>query len=165
MALAQELGLRRGFNVLEHEAVLNIYYTASVLKKGAAEFFQQFGLTDVQFNILMLLHYQAGTDGGLTQAKIGEMMLVNRADVTSLIDRMEKAGFVIRTDAATDRRTNIVKLTAVGKKVFAKVEPYYSRRVREIMAAVSQPEQKKLIATLEKIRGQLNGRKLSSQGS
>src|SRR4030042_1365266 len=108
MALAQELGLRRGFNVLEHEAVLNIYYTASVLKKGAAEFFQQFGLTDVQFNIMMLLNYQSGPDGGLTQAKLSGMMLVNRADVTSLIDRMEKEGLFVRTAAANDRRQNVV---------------------------------------------------------
>ena len=164
MTLAQELGLRRGINVLEHEALLNIYYTASIIKKGAAEFFQQFGITDVQFNILMLLHYQSGTDGGLTQAKLSEMMLVNRANVTSLIDRMEKAGFVIRTSAANDRRTNIIKLTALGKKLFAKVEPHYSRRIKEVMAIVSQTEQKRLIATLEKIRGQLNGRKSASHG-
>ena len=164
MALAQELGLRRGINVLEHEAVLNIYYTASVLKKGAAEFFQQFGLTDVQFNIMMLLNYQSGPDGGLTQAKLGGMMLVNRADVTSLIDRMEKAGLVVRTAAANDRRTNVVKMTANGRKLFSKVEPLYARRVREVMAVVGPPEQKRLIATLEKIRGQLNGRKLSSHG-
>lgn len=152
MALNQELGLREGIKVLEHEAVLNIYYTASCLKKAAAEFFQQFGLTDVQFNVMMLLAYQSGPKGGLSQAQLSDMMLVNRANITSLIDRMEKVGLVVRTDAAGDRRSNIIKMTTRGRRLFIKVEPLYAGRVKEIMAGIGRAEQKRLIVLLEKIR-------------
>ena len=80
------------------------------------------------------------------------MMLVNRANTTALIDRMEKANLVVRTAAASDRRYNIVKLTAHGKKLLAEVEPLYAKEVKKIMAALKEPEQKKLITMLEKIR-------------
>ena len=90
MALEQELGLRKPIKLLAHRALLNIYYTASCLKKRADEFFRGFGLTDVQFNVMMLLQYQSGPEGGLSQAQLSDMMLVNRANVTSLIDRMER---------------------------------------------------------------------------
>jgi DNA-binding MarR family transcriptional regulator len=155
MGLQQELGLKRSFSVLEHEAILNVYYTASLLKKKADEFFRQFLLTDVQFNVLMLLHYQTGQDEGLSQAQLSKMMLVNRANITSLIDRMEKADLVMRTDAAGDRRFNIVKLTAKGKKLFAKVEPSYEKMVDGFMNVVKQSEQKELIGILENIRGKI----------
>jgi DNA-binding MarR family transcriptional regulator len=155
MTLEHELGLKKGFTVLEHEAILNIYYTASQIKKQADEFFQQFGITDVQFNVMMLLHYQSGSYGGLGQAQLSNMMLVNRANITSLIDRMEKADLVMRTSAAGDRRANIVKMTAKGQKLFAKVEPIYGRMVKEKMSPATKQEQKQLIATLEKVRSKL----------
>ena len=123
MSLKQELNLTKGFDLTEHETLLNIYYTAALLKKRADVFFRTFGLTDVQFNVLMLLTHHSGGEGGLSQAQLSDMMLVNRANITTLIDRMEKAGLVIRTSVSNDRRTNIIKLTANGKKLFAKADP------------------------------------------
>lgn len=135
----------------EHEALLNIYYTTTSLKKRADAFFKSLGLTDVQFNVLMLLTYQ-GLSDGLSQAQLSNMMLVNRANTTTLIDRMEKAGLVVRTSDSADRRTNIIKLTAKGKKMFEKAEPLYVEQVKRTMIGFNQAETKKLITTLEKIR-------------
>jgi DNA-binding MarR family transcriptional regulator len=81
------------------------------------------------------------------------MMLVNRSNITSLIDRMEKSGLVVRTAAPNDRRYNVVKLTAHGKKMLAQVEPLYAKEVKKLMAAFGDAELKRLITTLEKIRG------------
>jgi len=156
MALQQELGLKKAIRVLEHEAILNIYYTASQVKKLADGFFRQFGLTDVQFNVMMLLHYHASPKQGLTQAQLSDMMLVNRANITSLIDRMEKAELVCRTTLNSDRRFNIVKLTARGKKLFAKVEPLYAKLIKDLMTPAKESEQRELIEILEKIRGKMN---------
>ncbi|MHC4061820.1 MAG: MarR family winged helix-turn-helix transcriptional regulator [Planctomycetota bacterium] len=155
MALEQELGLRKPIKLLGHRALLNIYFTASCLKKRADEFFRGFGLTDVQFNVMMLLKYQGGPEGGLSQAQLSDMMLVNRANITSLIDRMEKAQLVVRTASPRDRRYNIVKMTGRGRKLFAKVEPLYARQVQQIMAVSKEAEQKRLIAMLGRIRGEL----------
>ena len=75
MALKEELGLKTDFASPAHEALLSIYYTASIMKKRADDFFGQFGLTDVQFNLLNLLYYESGKEGGLSQAQISDMML------------------------------------------------------------------------------------------
>ena len=42
-----------------------------------AEFFAPYGLTDVQFNLMMMLRHHGGTEG-LSQARLSEMMMVNR---------------------------------------------------------------------------------------
>jgi DNA-binding MarR family transcriptional regulator len=155
MPLKEELKLKTGFEIIEHEALLNIYYTANLIKKRADTFFKTFGLTDVQYNVMTLLTYQAGADGGLSQAQLSEKMLVNRANITSLVDRMEKAELVNRTAHSEDRRFNIIKLTTKGTKLFAKVEPHYLEQVQQVMSGATEPEQKKLMVTLEKVRANL----------
>jgi DNA-binding MarR family transcriptional regulator len=152
MALKQELGLKQGFKEPAHEALLNVYYTASMMKKKADTFFAQYGLTDVQFNLLTLLYLQSGKEGGLSQAKISDMMLVNRANITSLVDRMEKAGLVARNAHKKDRRFNIVKLTTKGRTLFEKVEPVYIRQIKKVMSPLSERELNSLMRLTEKIR-------------
>ena len=107
---------------------------------------------------MMLLKYQCDKDEGLSQAQLSSMMLVNRANITTLIDRMEKTDLVVRTHAPSDRRTNIVKLTDKGKELLAKIEPLYTAEVKRIMAALKQNEQKTVIEMLEKIRGNISGK-------
>jgi len=155
MALTQELGLKKPIALLPHEALLNVYYTASCLKKKADQFFAPFGLTDVQFNLMMLVKHQSGSEAGLSQAQLSAMMLVNRANITSLVDRMEKSGLVERTDSPADRRYNIVRLTAKGKKLLDDVEPIYAKEIKKIMAALKDTDQKKLINMLETVRANL----------
>jgi MarR family transcriptional regulator, 2-MHQ and catechol-resistance regulon repressor len=155
MSLKEELKLEKGFDIVEHEALLNIYYTANLLKKRADAFFKAFGLTDVQFNVMTLLHYHSGPEGGLSQAQLSDKMLVNRANATSLVDRMEKAEFVTRTAHSKDRRFNIIKLTTKGAKLFTRVEPHYLEQVGQVMSGATESEQKKLMAILEKVRANL----------
>lgn len=152
MSLKTELNLNVPFTLESHESLLNIYFTATCIKKQATEFLSQFDLTAVQINLMMMLGHQADETGGLSQARLSEMMLVNRANVTSLVDRMEKADFVIRTAADGDRRSNIIKLTAKGKNLLKKVEPLYAKEVRRIMSPLNDREQKKLINMLERVR-------------
>ena len=152
MALKEELGLKKDFASPEHEALLSIYYTASIMKKRADDFFGQFGLTDVQFNMMNLLYYESGKEGGLSQAQISTMMLVNRANITSLVDRMEKAEIVTRNAHTNDRRYNIIKLTSKGKNLYTKVEPHYLKQVKEAMAPLDAAELKRIMGMLEKVR-------------
>ena len=155
MSLKEELKLKKGFEIVEHEALLNIYHTANLLKKRADVLFRTSGLTDVQYNVMALLTYQAGKEGGLSQAQLSDRMLVNRANITSLVDRMEKSDLVVRTAHSKDRRFNIIKLTTKGAKLFARVEPHYFAQIRQAMSGATESEQKKLMAILEKVRANL----------
>ena len=156
MSLELELGLKKPVALLAHEALLSTYYTASNLRKKAGHFLQPFGLTDVQFNLMMLLKHQTRQGEGLTQAQLSSMMLVNRANITSLVDRMERAGFVSRTSSPSDRRSNIIRLTDSGKKTLESIEPLYAQEVERIMAILVESEQKKLIGMLERVRSNIN---------
>ena len=155
MGLKEELGLKRPFSVPAHEALLNIYYTGSQMKKRAREFFAEYGITGVQFNLMELLRCQADEDAGLTQADLSRMMLVNRANITSLIDRMENSNLVVRTSVPGDRRFNAIMLTAHGRKVLLDVEVKYQTEVAKIMSPLSAQEQRQMMNMLERLREKL----------
>ena len=153
MGLKEELKLSKDFFSTQHEALLNLYYTSIRIKKHASEFFSSYGLTDVQFNLMMMLkHHDSGE--GLSQARLSEMMMVNRANITGLIDRLEKAGFVQRT-AAADRRYNMIQLTAKGSKLLDKADPAYGKEVQKAMSVLSEADLKRLVKVCEKLRGNL----------
>jgi DNA-binding MarR family transcriptional regulator len=156
MSLKKELGLKNPFASFPHEALLNIYHTASLLRKKSTDFFRKFEITDVQFNVLNLLYYQGGDENGLSQVELSRMLLVNRSNITSLIDRMEKAEIVKRNCVSGDRRVNMVQLTSKGKKKFEDVEPDYAEEVERIMNILGLHDQKNLVKFLEKIRMQIS---------
>ncbi|MFP6581881.1 MAG: MarR family transcriptional regulator [Candidatus Hydrogenedentota bacterium] len=152
MTLKIELGMRKGFDYPPHEALLSIYYTASRARKKAGEFFRLRGLTDVQFNVISLLKHQSGDVGGLTQVELSRMMLVNRANITTLIDRMEKADLVVRKPVPDDRRYNIVELTEHGEKMYSDIAGVYRGKISEIMSVLDDAELDQLVSIMEKIR-------------
>jgi len=153
MGLKEELHLSKDFISVEHEALLNLYYTNICVKKHASAFFAAYKLSDVQFNLMMMLKHHGG-DEGLSQARLSEMMMVNRANITGLVDRLEKADMVRRT-AAEDRRYNMIQLTQKGKKLLDKLDPAYGAEVQQVMSTLSEADLKRLIKACEKLRANL----------
>ena len=155
MGLKQELNFKKDFIIREHEALLNIYYTSNILKKRAVEFFNKYSITDVQFNVLELIYHQSDEKKGLTQVELSDMLLVNRANITTLIDRMEKLNLVIRESVPGDRRYNIIKLTPFGLDKLKKVEGNYLKEINTVMDILSNKELTELMNICEKIRKRL----------
>jgi DNA-binding MarR family transcriptional regulator len=154
MGLREELGLPRPVETAAHEAALNILVTANLLAKEGERVVGPFGITEAQFNVLMLLRHQS--DGGaLDQTALGRMLVVNRSNVTGLVDRMEKAGLVVRSPDPTDRRVKQVSLTAHGRKVAEASEVPYFKRVERVLGALGAEERRALVRSLEKLRASL----------
>jgi MarR family 2-MHQ and catechol resistance regulon transcriptional repressor len=150
MALKEELKLVKPLASLEHEAILGIYYTAAMMKKKASDFLHAFGLTDVQLNLLLMLRHQGGLEG-LSQARLSELMVVGKANVTGLVDRLQRDGLVGRT-ATDDRRYNIIQLTPKGQKLLEKIEPLYAKEVDRLMGQFKKQDLKDLVSFLDEIR-------------
>ena len=63
---------------------------------------------------------------------------------------------VRRTTSLEDRRSNVIKLTARGKKLFAQLDLLYIKEVKKVMAPLRESEQESLMAMLGKIRKKLS---------
>ena len=96
-SLAATLKQNRPFVSLEQEVYLSILRTASELSHAVDQFFSPFRITPSQYNVLRILR-GAGTNG-LCRNEISERMVTATPDMTRLLDRMEKAGWVTRERA------------------------------------------------------------------
>lgn len=158
MSLHNELGYLNPFKHLDEETLLNVILTGTFLVKEGHRVLKPFELTVAQFNILMLLKYQS-ENGRITQTKLGKMLLVNRANITGLVDRMEKACLVRRLADSEDRRVNYVKMTDTGSEVLEKAHKDYFSRIEQIMSPLAEEECRLLNLLLERMRYQVRKRR------
>jgi len=150
MKLQRELKLKQPLASVNHEALLSLVRTSSLMQKLSDRFFSQFGLTDVQFNILMIL--KEHDSAGLSQQELSEHLIVTKSNVVGLVDRLERSGYVKRMSHPSDRRFNLIVLTAAGERLEQKIEELYFAEVDKMMNALSAPQKKAVIQAMERIR-------------
>ena len=150
MKLQQELRLKQPLASDNHEALLSLVRTSSLMQKLSDRFFSRFGLTDVQFNILMILKEHRSE--GLSQQQLSEHLIVTKSNVVGLIDRLERSGYVTREAHPSDRRFNQIVLTSKGEQLEARIEKLYFKEVDKLMNVLSAQEKRSLIRAMERIR-------------
>lgn len=122
---------------------------ADALLRSSHQLFRPHGLTASQFNVLNIL---AAGEVGISQRELSEELVVDKSNVTGLINRMEKAGWVRRTEDAEDRRVYRLTLTPAGRKLWAKVNPLYLKAVQEVTSQLSPQQIRQCLDGLEALR-------------
>lgn len=89
------------------------------------------GLTVALFNAMAFVKYSR--DGGeLSQRDLGRKLVVSGANVTGLVDKLEKKKLVVRTKHATDRRKWIIRLTRRGDDLLTRILPSYTVSMKKL---------------------------------
>lgn len=149
MTLKEELGLTIPFEDVRHVAILNIIRTTAVLSAAGAALFRRFDITEAQFNVLFLLKY---VPKPIIQSDLGKRLVVTRASITSVLDKLESKGLVKRHAVPGNRRINHVDLTAAGERLFHRIEPLYRENLHRVMDSFTDSDCRKLTRILEQIR-------------
>ena len=129
----------------------DIVATADVFLRESARLFRPHGLTAAQFNVLNLLAARE-EEAGFSQRELADALVVDRSNVTGLVDRMESAGWVRRENDAADRRVYRVRLTAAGKKLWQKVAPGYAEVVGQVTARLTEKAMRDTVGLLATLR-------------
>jgi DNA-binding MarR family transcriptional regulator len=124
--------------------------TADVFLRESQRLFRPHGLTAAQFNLLNVV---ARSGSGLSQRELSDHLVVDRSNVTGLVDRIEKSGWVRRADDPTDRRIYRVQLTPAGRALWEKVMPRYLAVVAQVTRGVARRDLEASRATLERLEG------------
>jgi DNA-binding MarR family transcriptional regulator len=120
--------------------------------------FRPLGLTGAQYNVLNVL---AGRKAGMSQRELSEALVVDRSNVTGLLDRMERAGWVRRADDPKDRRVYRVTLTASGRQLWKKANPRYLEGVAGVTRGLSAARIRTGVTLLRQLeKDAINGRHL-----
>jgi len=149
MGLSAELNLDKPFEDVRHEAMLNIVHTANQVSLLGASFFRPHQLTEAQWNVLFALKYKAVE---LTQSDLGKRLVVTRASITSVLDKLEEKELVERRSVPGNRRIHHVELTRKGHALVERLEPVYREEVHAALNGFGDGELRVLIGCLERIR-------------
>lgn len=107
----------------------------------------QGSLTPTQFGVLETLYHL----GPLCQTEISRKLLLSTANITLVIDNLEKCGLVQRTRSAEDRRFITVSLTGGGEELISGLFPKHAVSIAEEMSILSPQEQETLSELCRKL--------------
>lgn len=107
------------------------------------------GLTLAQYDVLINLCH----GDGITQQELAERLLVTKANVVGLLDRVGAAGWVERRPDPEDRRANRLHLTDAGRKLAAEAYPGQLALVRRVFGELTEPELRQIHGLLERLEG------------
>ena len=129
------------------DACIKLLRAASTLRARLDEATGPTGLTSSQLGVLEALWHL----GPLEHHEIGRKLLVSRANVTLLVDRLVEIGFVRRERGQDDRRCVRVHLTPSGRRRISRVLPTHVARIVQALSALSADEQVELSRLCRKL--------------
>lgn len=104
------------------------------------EHLKEDNLTVSQFGVLeALLHL-----GPLSQSELGEKILRSNANLTTVVDSLEKKDLVQRERAEDDRRKIHVHLTDQGEDLILRVFPRHAKIVASELSFLQRDDQEQL---------------------
>jgi DNA-binding MarR family transcriptional regulator len=134
----------------EHQkSAINLIYTFNWMNEKIDEIFEQFDITQQQFNILRILRGAGG--GPLSTLQIRQRMLDKMSDTSRIVDRLIKKGFVKKNICKSDRRLVDVVITEKGKKLLDKIDGT-NDAMDAVLKNLTQAEAKNLNLLLDKLR-------------
>ncbi|MBU1096912.1 MAG: MarR family transcriptional regulator [Ignavibacteriae bacterium HGW-Ignavibacteriae-2] len=119
------------------------------VKKAHSRQMYAHNLTAPQFHVLEVLM----KTGPIPLKKISEELLVTGANITCVVDNLEKEDLVKRVPSKKDRRIINAELTDKGREKIDNLFPEYSNGLSESMKELTENEKKELIRLLEKVSG------------
>jgi DNA-binding MarR family transcriptional regulator len=110
------------------------------------------GVTPAQYGLLEVLWERDEQSG----AELSERLQLDSATMTGLLDRLERAGLVVRRADSTDRRVNRVALTAQGLALREPLDQAMDTVNAKLIAQLGQERAELLRAMLAEV-GQVDG--------
>ena len=124
--------------VIEDRFIFLISKVCQKLIINLQKSFSESGIEVTPIQGMLLFFLQKKDGSSLTQ--ISQGLMLENPTVTGLIDRLEKLGYVKRSDHPDDRRVYLIYLTEKGNKVAKKALPIVKKLNEEIKKGYSKEE-------------------------
>ena len=138
---------------LDQSAGYLINMTALLLKRefSSAIKNKKIDVTPEQWAILNRLNERSG----LTQKEVAKLTFKDNANITRMVDKLEKKGLVIRQSDSNDRRSWNLSITKKGIEIRDLVEPIAVDILNKISRGVTEKEMDSYNKISKKIIGNL----------
>jgi len=138
----------------DHQAELRLWLrllTCTTLIEGEVRrrLRDSFEVTLPRFDLMAQLDK---TPGGMTLGQLSSRMMVSNGNVTGLAERLVAQGLLDRKPSPSDRRAQIVSLTAEGRRAFRAMARAHENWIAEIFAGLTAVEIDELMRLLAKTK-------------
>lgn len=139
-------------------AFRSLLRTLGLLERVMHPYFARFGISGSQWGVLRQLH-RAEAEGleGLRLVDLSERLLIRPPSVTGVVDRLERAGLVVRDGSPTDLRVKHVALTNQGRRLVERALEGHQGQINRVMGCLSPDEQELLHDLLARLEDHLGG--------
>jgi DNA-binding MarR family transcriptional regulator len=133
----------------QHEAIVSFWWTSAMLKKVSRRFFRENYSSEAHFNLLITLRR---SEESITQNELSQKLLVDKSNITGLLDKLEALGQIKRNKVPGDRRSYHVTLTESGHEMVEGLDVLYSEMVHKIMDGFTEEECDQFVGLTRKLR-------------
>lgn len=109
---------------------------------------KKYNISYMDANLLLSIEYSNGTS---EPTKLSEELLIPKQSITSMLDNLEKKGYILRTHHEKDRRKINISLTDCGKKIVQTIQAAFIMTEKEILKHLNQDEINTILNTYKKI--------------
>lgn len=88
---------------------------------------------------------------GVAQVELANELNIDKASMVGLVDRLEDAGWIVRTRSQEDRRRQGLTLTPSGEKMYKALRREMLDHERKFAAQFTEAERKQLLSLLRKL--------------
>jgi len=132
------------------ECGISLHDAFHSLHEAMNDWMAGYKLSMAKFDLLSLLAYRT-PDHQLPMAEIGARMCVTGANVTGLVDGLERQGLVRRANLPGDRRVVLAQLTEEGDALMQDITPKHHEHMRELWSQLDSAEIQQLTTLLNRL--------------
>lgn len=133
------------------KSLLNIMYTSNWIRDSHAPIFKEYGILQQHYNVLRIVKGKKGE--AVSPGQIIKVMLDKGRDLTRLVDKLVKIGYLERCPSKVNRRKVEIRITEIGNQITDEIEAKLSDWV-ENNVNISEEEAKSLNSCLDQMRGE-----------
>jgi len=134
---------------LDERFALALHNTARCWRQAVDRRLKYLGVSQSSW---MTITIAAKAPNPLSQSELAERLGVEGATMVAMVDRLAKAGLVVRAPSSTDRRVNHVLLTEAGSALYAKVRSEATLVRKKLLADVEPAALLKATKLLESLQ-------------
>lgn len=147
----EEVVKQPGFEDNYERVIVNLLYSGNWIRDEEIRTLKGYDILPQHYNVLRIINGKYPKP--ICPGEIKEVMIDKANDLTRLIDKLVKNGWVKRELCATNRRKMDVTLTSEGKAILKKMNNSVVKLSKEIKERLSVKEAAQLSDLLDKIRG------------
>jgi MarR family transcriptional regulator, transcriptional regulator for hemolysin len=137
---------------LEERFSTALYGTARSWRQALNRRLKNLGVSQASWTTITIA---AKARSPLSQSELADQLAVEGATMVAMIDRLVKAGLVVRELSTTDRRVKRVVVTAEGYRLYDKVKAEAAAVRKELLAKIDPKSIEAATMVLETLQGMI----------